>query len=286
MISPPTMERRFLFIGILTLKTALHIGGSWTVGSPSDSPVIRTPDGLPFIPGSSFKGAFRSAVEKLALAAGLASCALLEGQGCIGAQGKEQDDFNRWRRDSSTGDANYRDKLDQNLCDTCKLFGSPYAASRIYFADLLPPEEDRFAASMIQVRDGVAIDRDSEKAVDRLKYDYEVVATAQTFQVTIRLEGPTNNDLALACLGLKEYTSGFGHIGGKRSRGLGACRIDDLKVFVFDLMDATIEERGRRLQKYLLGKTPAEKLTLVPDAQTFLDEKIRTLPIFQGSHYA
>jgi CRISPR-associated RAMP protein (TIGR02581 family) len=285
-INPPTLERRYLFTGVLALQTALHVGGSWTAGSPSDSPVIRTPEGLPFIPGSSFKGAFRSTVEKLALAAGLSSCALLEGQGCIGAQGKEQKDFNEWRRDHNDDDANYLGQLNQKLCDTCKLFGSSFAASRIYFADLLPPEDDRLASSMIQVRDGVAIDRDSEKAVDQLKYDYEVVAAAQTFQVSIRLEGPSANDLALTCLGLKEFASGFGHIGGKRSRGLGVCRIDGLTIYAFDLTDANAEERGRRLQKYLLGKTPAEKMTIVSDPQTFLDTKIRTLPIFQEGHHA
>ena len=290
MINPPRLERRYLFTGLLTLETGLHVGGSWTVGSLSDSPVIRTPDGLPFIPGSGFKGAFRSTVEKLTLAAGLSSCALLEGQGCIGAQGKQQDDFNKTLRDRTSRnpnrDAAYLTELNQKLCDTCKLFGSPYAASRIYFADLLPAEEDLLAASMIQVRDGVAIDRDSEKAVDRLKYDYEVVAAAQTFQLSITLEGPTDNDLALTCLGLREFVAGFGHVGGKRSRGLGACRIEQLAILALDLTVANTEERARRLQKYLLGKKPAEKMTSIPNAEVFLDEWIRTLPIFQEGYHA
>jgi len=59
-----TFEKRYLFLGVLTLKTGLHVGSGWAAGSPSNSPVIRTPDGKPFIPGSSFKGAFRSNVEK------------------------------------------------------------------------------------------------------------------------------------------------------------------------------------------------------------------------------
>jgi len=278
-IRPPALERGYLFTGVLALQTALHIGGSWTVGSPSDSPVIRTPDGLPFIPGSGFKGAFRSTVEKLALAAGLQSCGLLQGQGCIGAQGEEQRSFNdQWRNRSQ--DEAYLSAINQGLCDTCRLFGSPYAASRIYFSDLLPPEGDSQAASMIQVRDGVAIDRDSEKAVDRLKYDYEVVGPAQTFQVSIMLESPTDDDLALTCLGLSEYVAGLGHVGGKRSRGMGACRIEKLTIYAFDLTGASAEERARRLQKYLLGKAPADKMALVPNAQAFLDEQIRRLPVF------
>lgn len=285
MIRPPVLERRYLFTGVLALQTALHIGGSWTIGSSSDSPVIRTPEGLPFIPGSGFKGAFRSTVEKLALATGLQSCGLIEGQGCIGAQGEEQRSFNNQWRNGSQNEA-YLSAMNRGLCDTCKLFGSPYAASHIFFSDLLPPEGDSQAASMIQVRDGVAIDRDSEKAVDGLKYDYEVVGQAQTFQVSILLESPSDHDLALTCLGLSEYVAGLGHVGGKRSRGMGACRINELAIYEFDLTDTTVEERARRLQRYLLGKTPAEKMTLLPDAQVFLDQQIRRLPVFLEAPHA
>lgn len=276
MINPRGFTRRYLFTGTLALKTGLHIGSGWTVGSPSDSPVIRTPDGKPFIPGSSFKGAFRSTVEKLASTIGLKSCGLMEGQGCIGAQGKEQDAFNKRSRDWK--DDKLLAELDEHLCDTCKLFGSSYAASRITFADLLPTaESEEYAEAMIQVRDGVAIDRDSEKAVDKLKYDYEVVAPAQTFEVKIWLEDPTETDLGLTCVGLSEFVSGFGYVGGKRSRGLGNCRLDGLHVYELDLSVDDVAERAERLKKYLLGSTPEEKMTCVDDPQAFMDDHITAL---------
>lgn len=298
-MKPPAFVRRIQFTGVLALRTALHVGSSWGEGSASDSPVIRTPDGAPFIPGSSFKGAFRSTVEKMALTAGLTSCGLLEGNGCIGAQGKEMDAFNKLRRDSSWSGDRYLAELDARLCDTCQLFGSQYAASRIFFSDLLPPPEDKLAASMIQVRDGVAIDRDSEKAVDRLKYDYEVVAPAQTFLLNILLELPQDEeaaqqeqdaeagprphryDLALTCLGVSEYVSGFGRIGGKKSRGLGACDLRSLAIYELDLRPDDPVKRAEHLHRYLLGRTPQEKMTPVPDPEAFLNEQIQTLPIFQ-----
>ena len=277
-MKPRAIERRYLFAGTLVLKTGLHIGSGWTIGSPSDTPVIRTPDGKPFIPGSSFKGAFRSTVEKLAPATGLESCSLMEGQGCIGAQGKDQNDFNKLRRGQDWNDDELLGELDKRLCDTCKLFGSPYMASRITFADALPPPGDNVADRMIQVRDGVAIHRDSEKAVDRLKYDYEVVAPAQVFRMKILLDDPSDNDLALTCLGLSEFASGFGYIGGNRSRGLGNCQIDDLVVYELDLSVGDATERANRLRKYLLGKTVEDKMTRLPDAQAFLDGHIMALP--------
>lgn len=280
-------KHRYLFTGRLILRTGLHVGSGWAVGTPSDNPVVRTPDGKPFIPGSSFKGAFRSTVEKLTSATGLTSCWLMGGQGCIGAQGEEQRKFDQQRSDAGWSGETLLSQLEDKLCDTCKLFGSPYCASRILFADLLPPDEDSLSAKMIQVRDGVAIHRDSEKAVDRLKYDYEVVAPAQTFRVQIRLEDPSPNDLALTCLGLSEFVSGLGYIGGKRSRGLGNCQIEDLTIYHLDLAaDGDVGERARRLRKYLLGKTPADKMEPVANVGQFLDQQIETLPVFREASNA
>lgn len=48
--------------GIINLETGLHIGGSKSsldIGG-LDSPVIKTPQGVPYIPGSSLKGKIRS----------------------------------------------------------------------------------------------------------------------------------------------------------------------------------------------------------------------------------
>lgn len=282
-----TFEHRYLFTGTLTLKTGLHVGSGWAVGTPSDSPVVRTPDGRPFIPGSSFKGAFRSAVEKLTPATGLTSCWLMGGQNCIGAQGEEQKCFDKQRNNATWSDETLLATLENKLCDTCKLFGSPYRASRILFADLLPPREGDQSTKMIQIRDGVAIHRDSEKAVDRLKYDYEVVASAQTFQVQIWLEDPSPNNLALTCLGLSEFTSGLGYIGGKRSRGLGNCQIEDLVIYHLDLTaNGDVGERARRLRKYLLGKKPADKMEIVANTNQFLDQQIENLPVFKEEFHA
>src|SRR2546430_12932407 len=79
------LRNRYIFRGKLVMQTALHIGGGKVTLSNSDSPVVLTPDQKPFIPGSSFKGALRSTVEKivpsLPARAGFASCALLDHSG-------------------------------------------------------------------------------------------------------------------------------------------------------------------------------------------------------------
>src|SRR5436309_15048176 len=76
------LRNRYIFRGRLVMQTALHVGGGRVTLSSSDSPVVLTPDQKPFVPGSSFKGALRSTVEKivpsLPEAADLSSCALIE----------------------------------------------------------------------------------------------------------------------------------------------------------------------------------------------------------------
>jgi hypothetical protein len=50
---------------------------------------------------------------------------------------------------------------------------------------------------------------------------------------------------------------GFGMVGGKRSRGLGACELQELTVSSLELVGNGIspEEGQRRLQNYLISRT-------------------------------
>jgi CRISPR-associated RAMP protein (TIGR02581 family) len=268
-------SHRFLFKGQIEMITGLHIGGGRATLSTSDSPVVRTPEGHPFVPGSSFKGAFRSVVEKLSTAvAGLKTCSMADNQSCVGVQGEAYQAFNKRRGREKWSDSRLLQELDGKLCDTCLLFGSLFLASKILFDDLyLINPEDTF----VQVRDGVAIDRDSEKAVDRLKYDYEVVPATQVFNLNILLEEPGPIDLGLTCIGLSEYLAGFGQIGGKRSRGLGRCQLTQFRVFELDLEVKDATERGQRLKKYLLGKKPEDKMSELTNTEGFIQEKIDDL---------
>ena len=259
------MHRKYVFTGKLELKSGMHIGGGQTNLRGTDSPVVLTPEGDPFIPGSSFKGVFRSTVEKLVnVIPNRRTCFLFVEGDCPTTN---QEDFNNRRRDSSWSETQLVEILEKELCDTCKLFGSPYTASKVFFSDLYVEEW----AETIQLRDGVAIDRDSERAVDRLKYDYEVVSVGSTFKIEIVLENPNDTDLSLVCVGLNEFVSGMGGIGGMRSRGLGNCQLIDLTAYESDLRDPD------QLQRYLVGKRLEEKMTKVDDMTDFLEKHIGVL---------
>ncbi|GIW08080.1 MAG: CRISPR-associated RAMP protein [Dehalococcoidia bacterium] len=275
MIGLERLGRRYLFTGVVRLTTGLHIGGGRPDLGASDNPVIRGVDGLPYIPGSSMKGAFRATVERLApVIPGVTSCGLLPESGCPGAL-KSQ----RVPELETLDDRALLDALDGKLCDTCQLFGSPYLRSKIDFADLPLTDSTLPESVAVEVRDGVAIDRDRETAVDRLKYDFEAVPAGLTFSLRLTLsvaggdEQRAARDLGLTCLGLAEYANGFGELGGKRSRGLGKCQLDDLAIFVLDLEEGRAEDRVRRLRDYLVR----QEMRPVEDWRAFITEAIDAL---------
>lgn len=59
------LKTKILITGKIHTQTGLHIGGSKGAieAGALDSPVIKTPEGVPYIPGSSLKGSLRSALE-------------------------------------------------------------------------------------------------------------------------------------------------------------------------------------------------------------------------------
>lgn len=269
------LRNRYVFRGQIIMQTALHIGGGKATLSSSDSPVVLTPDQKPFIPGSSFKGALRSAIEKivpsLPEAAHLRSCALIEQSDDLTIPvSTEKDRPPAWpkgvcpttwqrgltalRRENTNPrwDKAIVDDAFDHICSTCRLFGSPFAAARVSVDDLYMPADEW--AGVIQTRDGVAIDRDSETAKDRLKYDFEVVPASATFNLEITLENATRQDLQLLCVGLSEFIHGFGVLGGKRSRGLGVSRLENLRVWGLELEGIDEAERNKRLLNFLVHK--------------------------------
>ncbi len=287
------LRNRFLFSGKLVMRTALHIGGGKVTLSSSDSPVVLTPEQKPYIPGSSFKGALRSTVEKIVPGLpGFSTCALIDlSNDEIRALGGNreaiknicptvrQSEVAQRRREEPDKAAEIQKDTIEELCDTCLLFGSPFAAARLNVNDLYMPKEEW--SGVLQIRDGVAIDRDSEKARDRLKYDFEVVPATAAFDLEIVLENATKKDLQLLCVGLSEFAHGFGVIGGKRSRGLGVAELTNVQVSALELLyegvkeiEVSDAERKSRLRNYLVNKEFSRVFT---DGSKFLEEYINSI---------
>lgn len=244
--------------GQLQFTTAMRIGGPTDQYSTTDSAVLRTPGGQPFIPGSSMKGVFRSTVERFVAGLGgnIWSC-LLEDDRCPGTQGRAQQELYRQRNEHGRSDEEIAAKAAVQLCDTCKLFGSPFFASKILFDDLHLADGE---FGIIERRDGVGIDRDSGRAADKRKFDFEATAPGQRFTVRITLENANDMDRALTAIGLAEFMSGNVRMGGYSSRGLGACKLEEVSIYAVDFQSADPRVRLQTLRRYLMHHTMEEKM--------------------------
>jgi CRISPR-associated RAMP protein (TIGR02581 family) len=248
MTIPPTvleghevLRNRFLFRGKLVLATALRLS-SGRASDLTDAPLMRDRAGVPFIPGSSLRGALRSEVERVlggvGAAARLRSCTLFvrddAPDACLTASRAKQEHLADLVQ---TGAPQAFAFLAGELCDVCRLFGSPVFASRLRIDDCRPETPSSLADKSV-VRDGVGIDRDTGTARETIKFTFEVLESGPVFDFAMQAEnlGPQgSSDRRLVQLVLGLLKQGL-FVGGKRAAGLGRVQLkaNSLKVSGFE----------------------------------------------------
>ena len=207
-----SFDSRLTLIGSLTAETALRIGAGRATGvTGTDLPVVRDTLGKPYIPGSSLKGALRAYVESLVRCIKPSRKAACDPVG----------DKEKWCIESAEGMTDQQ--VTKKTCLVCSVFGSPWLASKVSIRDLLVDEQVWFG--QFEVRNGVAIDRDTETAADKKLYDFEVVPAGTRFNCKLVIENALDWERGLVMLGLLPFERGEAALGGARSRGLGSVRI-------------------------------------------------------------
>lgn len=271
------LKNRTEVAGHLILDTAMHIGSGSQV-SHSDSPVVRNQFGQAFIPGASLKGAFRSRVESLTHVLGEPHWA------CFLQEGMDSEAKHTCLSTDSKGSTQIQDKavekditadklatfLAENLCSACQLFGGASWRSKVLFDDLHLVESYDFPA---ELRDGVGIDRDSRKAVDGVKYDFEAVPAGSQFHFRLLAENITSYDWPLLSMGLLELLNGNLALGGKTSRGLGSCH---LNKETFQVQSTDFTDRAKLLQYFKSGQSSSEEKPegwLIDKLETYLSSQ-------------
>jgi CRISPR-associated RAMP protein (TIGR02581 family) len=218
-----TFERfagRFTVEGRLRALTALHVGAaSSSLPVATDRPVVRDALGQPFIPGATLKGALRAEVERVVRTVRPARACNPTGddaERCVPAalQGAPAS-----LPATDTGAAAATITLPTDTCWVCRLFGAPWLASRVQVADL--PVDPETWLGQLPLREGIAVDRDTDTGRRGLGYDYEVVPAGAEFTCHLRADTDDPRLLGMLALGLRQLEMGQLALGGGRSRGLG-----------------------------------------------------------------
>jgi CRISPR-associated RAMP protein (TIGR02581 family) len=259
------LHNRLRITGKLVARTALRIGAgraSDVVGN--DLPVLRDGRNRPFIPGASLKGAFRARLEAL-IRAVIPTPQLIDFDQldaltkAINAAQKDNEivaaidqainsmprqkfvlDFEQMEaRTKAIGQFKQAD-VTSNLSDEQisrviwyrsslidLTFGSPELAGRIFFRDA--PVDERFWFDTFEVRNGVAINRDTETVEGSLLYDYEVVPAGTRFDFALTLENAADWQLGMVLLALQPWQNQGVQLGGFRSRGLGYVHLEQVE---------------------------------------------------------
>jgi CRISPR-associated protein Csm3 len=219
------LEKRLILQGVIEAVTPLHIGSgrSEMEIEEVDMPILRAPDGEPYIPGSSLKGKLRSEVERLAKAKGLDVC-------------------NPPNINDMCGSTK-NNVLD--LCIGCRLFGTAgrrlSIASKVKLRDAYPVEP---VEAMLE-RHGTAIDRSTGTVSRAALYKVEAVPAGTRFGFELVAENLEGDELKYLKAGLKSFEDSA--LGGSTSRGFGKIQL----IF---------EKASMRGPSYYLGEEPEEAI--------------------------
>ncbi|MBE6051098.1 MAG: CRISPR-associated RAMP protein [Clostridium sp.] len=243
-------ENRYIIEGTLITESPLHIGAGINDFIPTavDAAVIRDENNTPYIPGTSLKGVLRSNIEKLVATGVLGN---LKACNILIQNGDSSEDTENYYNHICVDDKTIKDikkSVEENKkiknkeeaiaqeiyakqCDICKLFGGHGFASKIQINDsraLISEGEKVYT----QIRDGVAIDRDTLTKRDKAKYTFEQVAVGTKFDFKMTIDNLDSEHKVLFKLLITLLESGEIRIGGKTSAGLGLIRLIDKKMYL------------------------------------------------------
>ena len=248
-----TFKNKYILTGKIVVLNALHIG-SGREKDDRDAPFISLDDDKNFyIPGSTFRGYLSTKLERF-LDSGNgfkiknngeelneADVKLIFGYTNLDKlETKINDKDNEEDRKLKENNRKIQDRIirklnAKNLDEVKSLVG------RIHVSDMPVLKDVKYVT-----RDGIKIDRNTGATEKRAKFDYDVVPAGTEFDLNIELENIENYQLDLIGLALNDILKDNGDLfGGKTSRGIGKCRLKDLK------MKYVTSDDKEKLKKYI-----------------------------------
>jgi len=230
------LEKRIIFSGTLEAVTPLHVGsGKPEVGIGGvEMPILRDPEGRPYVPGSSLKGRTRAEAERIAREKGTKVCNPPDVKNMCGSRERNVEDF----------------------CIACRIFGTAgtiSVASKVRFRDAYPTEK----VEELLERTGIAIDREKGSVYRRALYTIEAVPAGVKFGLEVVAENLADDELKLLLAALKSVEDSA--LGGSSTRGFGKVRMKFDRVHERSAKYYLGEEEERVLEGEALEKWLREK---------------------------
>ncbi len=203
--------------GIIETKSRLHIGTGRDVSSfeETDSPLIRVNFKgfeLPYIPGSSLKGIFRSTVEHLLNSVGEEVCETYDNRSSCFMAGKKILDANR------SQDYNQLINAIKGLCLACKMFGGHNYSSHILISESIPIDT---ASVGFDISPNIAINRRDGTAIQGGLFTLEHINPNSRFNFQIQINNLSNYFVGLVFMVIDLLNNGIVLVGGNKRAGLG-----------------------------------------------------------------
>jgi len=251
--------------GVVVNETPLRIGKGRGELGEHDLPVLRDLNGIPYVPGSSLKGALRAFAEALVRGSGGRACTPFDSECAFGsdllnyilqlaleresldevAKGIDEKRvkeiaFRRLEAEKAKrivdevmklvqGSSNGVMKLVDTYapCPVCRLFGNTALAARVTIFDMYP-EDSRGIAVVVRTR--VAIDRLREAARTGALFDYEFVPPGFRWRFRMEVKNlnllDCNTDECTLLRSLIKFFATHGiAVGGMKSVGHGLLKL-------------------------------------------------------------
>jgi CRISPR-associated protein Csm3 len=233
------ITREVVLEGYLVAESPLRIGvgRESPLGSAVDLAVLRVNlNGklVPYIPGSSLKGVFRSTAIQLANRKGLTVCSGLSKGTCMDLRYPEFDGKTLLEKiQEEIRNRNYRRAIElfhEKACLLCKVFGAPSFTGHSEFNDSYPiNEKGEVLDAPVGVRTGIAINRRTGAVHMGALYQVEYVEPGARFRFSIRTTNLPNYALGLLAKILRMVNEGWVRVGGFKTRGFGELRVEGLR---------------------------------------------------------
>ncbi len=230
--------RETVLKGYLIAQSPLRIGAGTEspLGSAVDLAVLRINlDGkwVPYIPGGSLKGVFRSTAVQLAKDKDPKVCSGLSKQTCMDRKDSEFDEplLKKIQKEMSGGNVGEALRsFHEKTCLLCKVFGAPSFAGHAEFNDAYPVNENGDVQDILTwIRTGIAINRRTGAVHGSQLYQVEYVESGARFRFSIRTTNLPNYALGLLAKVLRMLNDGWVRIGGFKTRGFGEVKVEGLR---------------------------------------------------------